>query len=98
VSNATFYPDDKWDGLVLKARGNLYLTDWSDSIDYGYGYLPATPEIEVRQVIEEGGSRRVGVLGDSGIFDVDTSQWPKVKVITVAGWKDIEIVPTLEIK
>jgi hypothetical protein len=29
---------------------------------------------------------------------VDTSQWPKVKLITVAGWKDIEIVPTVEIK
>jgi hypothetical protein len=89
-------PGDEWAGLLLKARGELYLTDWSEWVDYGPDFFPMSPEIEVTKLLPEG-SVKVGVLGDDGIFDVIDHPKPEggfiLEVIHVASWAEIEILP-----
>lgn len=96
-----FVPDDEWDGLLLKAHGRLYLTDWGKWEDLGPDFLSEVPDIEVSQIIPEGGCKAVGVLGESGIFEVIThktngSAGFRAEIIEHANWDEIEILPLWE--
>lgn len=90
-----FVPDDRWAVRVLKAKGDIYLTDWGKETDYGPEFMPCVPEIEATKLLPNGDSVKVGVLGDTGIFDV-VHDWPLVKVIEIASWSEIEVLPEWE--